>query len=427
MGGLGLEGGEINVRGLALMVAFGLALMGPAAGATDRAATFAERLAQVRTPLQVGNGAFGGAGATILAQAVSDARYVLIGEDHLTREIPQFTADLCRLMAPKGLAALAVEVGPQAAAVVDANLRRPDRRDRIAAFMLAHPDSMAFQNGNDESDMAAACAQAAGPGFRLWGLDQEFFGAAGNLIERMTSAHPGPIARAAIARLATAERSATAAALLSGSPGQLLVYAITDRERDDARAAIAKDGGARVRALFAAFEETRAIYLSQNTDPYASNGARARLMKRTLLDYLTGAPEQARVLFKFGDAHVRKGINGFGQRDLGNFVAERADGEGVASLHLLVVGLRGTHALYNGVGRQVRHEPFVLTDDADFAWLKDAVPGGDATKDWTLLDLRPLRVRPPRDLPAAWKQVIDGFDMVVVAPAVTPSSLLGAR
>jgi hypothetical protein len=379
MGGLGLEGGEINVRGLALMVAFGLALMGPAAGATDRAATFAERLAQVRTPLQVGNGAFGGAGATILAQAVSDARYVLIGEDHLTREI------------------------------------------------VAHPDSMAFQNGSDESDMAAACAQAAGPGFRLWGLDQEFFGAAGNLIERMTSAHPGPIARAAIARLATAERSATAAALLSGAPGQLLVYAITDRERDDARAAIAKDGGARVRALFAAFEETRAIYLSQNADPYASNGARARLMKRTLLDYLTGAPEQARVLFKFGDAHVRKGINGFGQRDLGNFVAERADGEGVASLHLLVVGLRGTHALYNGVGRQVRHEPFVLTDDADFAWLKDAVPGGDATKDWTLLDLRPLRVRPPRDLPAAWKQVIDGFDMVVVAPAVTPSSLLGAR
>jgi hypothetical protein len=426
-GMIGARGGDEDVRGSALMAAVGLAVIGSAAGAADRPAGAAESLAHVRSSLQVGNGAFGGSGAAILAQAVSGARYVLIGEDHLTREIPQFTADLCRLMAPKGLAALAVEIGPQAAEVVETNLRRPDRRERIGAFMLAHPDAMAFQNGSDESDMAAACAQAAGPGFRLWGLDQEFFGAAGNLIERMAAADPGPMARAAIARLASAERSATAAALRSGSPGQLLIYTVTDQQLDDARAAIASDGGAQVRALFAAFEETRAIYLSQNTNPYASNGARAGLMKRTLLDYLTRAPAPARVLFKFGDAHMRKGINGLGQRDLGNFVAERADGEGVPSLHLLVVGMRGTHALYNGVGRQVRHEPFVLTDDPDFAWLRDAVPAKEATNDWTLLDLRPLRVKPPRDLPAAWKRVIDGFDMVVVAPAITPSSLLGAR
>ncbi len=364
----------------------------------------------------------------MLTRAVSDARYVLIGEDHLTREIPNFTADLCRLMAPQGLAALAVEIGPEAAHVVNANLRRPDRRERIGSFMRAHPDSVAFQNGSDESDMAAACAQAAGLGFQIWGLDQEFFGATGNLLERMASAHPGPLARAAIARLAAAERSATKAALASGSPGQLLIFTITDEQLDDARAAIVADGGKRVRALFAALETTRAIYLAQSSDPYGSNGARARLMKRTLLDYMNGAPPKARVLFKFGDAHMRKGINGLGQRDLGNFVAERADGEGAISLHLLVVGMRGTHALYNGVGRQVRLEPFILTDDADFTWLKDAVPTNEAaSKDWTLLDLRPLRSRPPSDLPDAWKRIIEGFDMIVVSPIITPSNLLGAR
>lgn len=416
------------MRGSTLIAAVSFALLGSEAGAVDRPSTLQARLAEVRTSLTVDDRAFGGPGAEILARAVASARYVLVGEDHLTREIPRFTADLCRLMAPKGLTALAVEIGPEAAKVVDANLRRPDRRERIGSFMLAHPDAMAFQNGSDESDMAAACAQAAGPKLQLWGLDQEFFGATGNLLERMTAAHPGPIARAAIARLSASERSATAAALASGSPSNLLIFTITDEQLADARAAIAKDGGARVQALFAALEKTRTIYLGQNTDPYASNGARARLMKRTLVDYFNNAAPEARVLFKFGDTHMRKGVNGLGQRDLGNFVAERADGDGVESLHLLVVGLRGTHAFYNGVGRQVRHEPFVLTDDADFAWLKDAVPAnGAASSDWTLLDLRALRGRQPRDISATWKRIIEGFDMVVVAPDITPSDVLGAR
>ena len=425
--GIATRVGE-GVRGSRVVAGIGFAVLGSAAGAADRSVTWPEQLAEVRTSLEVGDRGFKGAGAGLLARAVSDARYVLIGEDHLTREIPEFTANLCRLMAPQGLAALAVEIGPEAANVVNANLRLPDRRERIGAFMRSHPDSMAFQNGSDENDMAAACAEASGVGFHLWGLDQEFFGATGNLLERMASAQPGPVAHMAIKRLSAAEHSATKAALASGSPGQLLIYTITEEQLADARAAIERDGGSRVQALFAAFEKTRAIYLGQNTNPYESNCARAKLMKRTLLDYLKGTFPKARVLFKFGDVHMGKGINSLGQRDLGNFVAERAEGEGVGSLHLLVLGRRGTHALYNGVGRQVRLEPFELTDDADFMWLKDALPTNEnSSKEWILLDLRPLRAKPPHDLPEASHRIIKAFDMIVVAPIITPSHVLGAR
>lgn len=417
-------------RGLILAIGAAMTALSTAALAQSEApsAPFAERLVQLRAPLQVRDRDFAGPGAAILTAAIKSSRYVLIGEDHLTREIPQFTANLCRTMAVDGLGALAVEVGPEAADIVDANLRRPDRLERIGRFMHEHPDAMAFQNGRDESDMAAACAGAAGSRFRLWGLDQEFFGAAGNILERMLAAKPGPTARAAIERLLAAERAATAAALASGSPGQLLIYAASDQQLGETRAAITKDGGPRVLALFAGLEKTREIYLKQNTDPYASNGERARLMKRTLVTYLDSVRPTTRVLFKFGDAHMRKGLNGLGQRDLGNFVAERAEGEGARSLHLLVLGRRGTHALYNGVGRQARQEPFVLSDDADFAWLKDVMPAaGAAATDWTLLDLRPLRERPPRAMPAAWRHLVDGFDMVVIASEITPSSLVGTR
>jgi hypothetical protein len=192
---------------MAIMAGIVLTLLGASAGAADRPPTFAERLELVRPSLEV-----------VLAEAVLDARYVLIGEDHLTREIPQFTTDLCRMMAPKGLAVLAVETGPEAAQVVNTILRRPDRRNRLAAFMHTHPDAMAFQNGRDESDMAASCAQAAGLEFQLWGLDQEFFGAAGNLLDRMASAHPGPVARAAAVALRSAAASRMIAARATG-PG----------------------------------------------------------------------------------------------------------------------------------------------------------------------------------------------------------------
>lgn len=337
---------------------------------------FATRLAHARTPLRVDGVTLSGPAADVLAEAVASARYVLIGEDHLSREIPRFTTALCRLMAPTGLRAMAVEIGPQAAEIVNDALRRPDRVSRLTRLLSARPDAVAFQNGVDESAMAAACARAAGPAFTIWGLDQEFLGASGLLLERMRAARPGPVASAAIARLAALDRSATAAALASGSPGQLLLYTIDDRQMQEAAAAIATDGGPRATALFAALAETRAIYLGQSTDGEASNARRARLMKRTLADKLATVPRSSRILFKFGDLHMAKGTNARHLRDLGNFVAERAEGDGATSLHIAVYGAAGTHALYGGVGRQVRNEPFVLAEDADYAWVKEAARAG---------------------------------------------------
>lgn len=397
---------------------------------TNMKTPWANRIEQARTTLRVDADGLHGTGATVLGAAIRPARYVLIGEDHLSREIPLFTTGVCRLMVPDGLDAFAVEIGPEAARFVNGVLRRADRLDRLSDFMRAHPDALAFQNGRDESDMAAACARLAGPGFAIWGLDQEFFGASGYLLEQMLAARPGPRARAAIERLAGADRAGTQKALASGSPGDLFLYAIGDQALRDAETAIASDGGRRTQELFAALLETRAIYLGQNIDGFASNARRARLMKRTLARYLDQRRRPARVLFKFGDAHMAKGINGLGQRDVGNFVAERAEGEGASSLHIAVYGAKGIHALYGGVGRQVREEPFVITDDADYAWLKEALPrpsGNASDKDWTVIDLRSLRAKLPPDADPAWRDVIRRYDIVVVAPEITPSSLVGSR
>ncbi len=388
---------------------------------------FATRLDRARATLQVDDEGLHGPGAAVIADAVQQARYVLIGEDHLSQEIPRFATGICRIMAPGGLNAFAVETGPETTKVINENLRRPDRASRIAAFTDAHPDVMAFQNGRDESDMAARCARLAGPRFRMWGLDQEFLGASGYLLDQMLAADPGPRARTAIEGLRAFDRTATAAAVASGSPGDFFLFRTSDPQIAAAGTAIAHDGGSRVRALFDALRETRAIYLGQNTDGFASNGRRARLMKRTLVGYLDAVPQPARVMFKFGDVHMAKGVNGLGQRDVGNFVAERAEGEGVSSLHIAVYGAKGVHALYGGVSRPLRQEPFVMSDDPDYAWLKDALAARDtahADRDWMLVDLRALRSRPSADTPPAWRRMAQAYDLLVVAPELTPSVLL---
>ena len=153
-------------------------------------------------------------------------------------------------------------------------------------------------------------------------------------------------------------------------------------------------------------------------------------MKRALAGYFATTPpgSGARVLFKFGDNHMGKGFNGLGQRDLGNFVAERAEGEGATSLHMIVVGAKGIHALYNGVGRQVRQEPFVMSDDKDYAWISDVLAARSKSltaNDWLVIDLRSLRDGPTSDMTTQWRELIRRYDIVVLAPALTPSNLVG--
>jgi len=393
------------------------------------APSFAERLAQAGTPLAVRPEGFSGPGAAILSEAVGASRYVLIGESHLSREIPAFTTNVCRMMAPGGLTAMVVETGPEAAKAVDVMMRAPDREQQISGFMSAHPDAMAFLNSRAEGQTVADCAGVAGADFKLWGLDQEFFGVSGYLFEQMLAANPGPLARAQIETLVGQEQTAMQAALASGSPGDLFLFTVTDAVFDQAGTAIDQDGGDRAKALFAALRETRAIYQASQSGRGDPNGRRARLMKRTLAAHFAEAP-QARVLMKFGAYHLYKGFNPLGQRDVGNFVAEQGDGMGVKSLNMIVVGARGVEAGYNGVGRQVKVYDFDATTGEDADWRKDVMaarPTDAAPGDWVLVDLRRLRSRDLEALTPEWRDIIRGYDLAVVAPELSPSSVLGTH
>lgn len=396
--------------------------------ATLPGTNFPARVSQAESVLQLGSAALRGPGAAVLSAAIDGAQYVLVGEAHFSQEIPRFTVSLCHQMARKGLRAMAVETGPEAVRILNNDLRRSDRTARLSAFMRRHPDAMAFQNNIAESAMSADCAREAGGAFQLWGLDQEFFGASGFMLEEMAAAARGPAAKEAIARLRELDQRSTAEAVSSGSPGKLLVYAVSDAQMAAARTNIAKDGGSRALQLFDSLAETRAIFLASSSGIGDPNGLRARLIKRTMSSYLRKVPDNSRVLVKFGDVHVAKGINSLRQRDLGNFVTEYAEGRGTSSLHILVMGQEGSLGAYNGFGRQVKVEPYAPISDEDYPWLASALAGRPkqaALSDWILIDLRQLRDVPALEMPAAWRQLILRYDLVAIAPKLTPAFLMG--
>ncbi len=392
--------------------------LGTAAPAQPPAAppSLADALKANRHALLVGPGVFSGDGAPILDKAVASARFVAVGEDHLTREIPAFVGALCERMG-RDLSGLVLEVGPRALAAIEPALRSTDRLRRMGAFNRAYPSGIAFLSSRADNDMAAHCL-AVRPGLRLIGIDQEFLGSAGLILDRILATRLTPAARAEIARLRAEERRRAAAAARSGDPRDLFLVAMGEEDAlARAEAALRHGGTPAAAAMLADLRKSREIYLMGGN---ASNRLRARLLKSNLAAQL---PARGKVILKMGDWHIYRGYNPLNNRDLGNWLAERADSEGTPSLHILILGAKGVHALYGGYARPLRREPFTMAEDRDYRWLQAAIDasGPGAGGGWTLFDLRKVRDARPAGLDVAWRRVLDGFDLLVLVPELSPS------
>ena len=127
------------------------------------------------------------------------------------------------------------------------------------------------------------------------------------------------------------------------------------------------------------------------------------------------------MLLKFGEWHLYKGFNPLHQRDLGNYIAEMADGQGSSSLHICVLGAKGTHMLYGGYNRPAKLEPFVMAEDDDYHWLKPVVDN-QVPNAWTLYDLRNLRFQKLGAVDPDMERVIYGYDLLVIVPELTPAN-----
>jgi hypothetical protein len=388
----------------------------------------ADQLVAHRTDVGVDGGRFSGPGAAVIASAARGARFVVLGEDHGVVEIAGVASALYGLVQPEGFDSIALEVGPYAAARLADVVRAPSPRDTLRAFLHAYPLSLPIYGWAEDFALLEEAARRAGSRLRLFGLDQEFMGAAGLLLDTALARAPAGQARALItaARERAADRYMHARE--TGDPRDLFLISAARDELValcDAGRAAGLDTVAPLEALL----ESRDIYAAHETDGVAAGAARAAIMRRNLAAAMAHG---GNLFIKVGAYHAFRGTTPLGLEDVGSLVAQRSQEVGAPSLHMMVVGIRGAQSAFVQVGVPMAAQAFDLCgEDSPLPGLAPLIRIASEQAGWSLFDLRPLRAsvaaqgagsqRAAAGVQDGVVQVIEGYDLVLLIPEATAS------
>ena len=393
------------------------------------AQAFPERLLQNRYQITLQDGHLSGSGLAILQDALKDAQFVLLGEDHGIAQIPQIDSAIYDMIAPQGFHTFAIEVGPLVGARLQSWVNQKDGRAQLAALDKQYPFSIAFYDWSEEYDLLSKCSQAFPGKCRMWGLDQELMGSSGLILQAILDTHPGPEASKETKQLLDENTTKYAAAAKSGNPGELFMMSASDTELNHLKDLLAKEGSARSQALLASLIESREIYQkNMSNNGFESNRQRALLMKsnfhRNYQHAVHADATPPKIVFKFGFWHMYKGFNPMHNNDLGNLVAELADVQSAKSVHIGLLAVKGKQLKFAGMGRPFEPADLNLAQDkdSDFLYLKPMFDNL-ASDGFSLFDLRAFRkgfssLGPiDKDL----ERLIFGYDFLILIPNATPS------
>jgi hypothetical protein len=364
------------------------------------ALTLADAIAKQAYPITVAHGALAGKGADVLKTAIDDATFVMLGEDHGIEQIPSFDSAVCAELAPHGFHRLALEVGPSVADTLATDAAAParDGARQLKAFDARYPESIAFYTWREDFGFVASCARSIAAhkqSLEIWGVDQELMGASQLLFDRILATTPGDDAAHAIETLAAAARDARAAAAKTNDFGKLFMISVEQTPLDAAAALLASQGSKAAQQLFASLLASRAIYQGQmSASPYASNLARAQLMKDQFFGALSAAAGKdkamPKVIVKLGAWHLYRGLNPLRSSDLGNLIAEAAAAHDVHAVNVLILGVTGKQLTATGPGAYKPSALDLRDKDSAYSFLGDFY-AAQAPHAWTLFDLRALR------------------------------------
>jgi hypothetical protein len=374
-------------------------------------------------PMQAdADGRLSGAGAELLITAGRDAQFFLIGEEHGVAQIPLVAAGLFRELAPHGYRHLAIETGEFLAAELNRLVLADTGGAAYAAFQRDYFPGAPFYNWREDAALLrTAIAASDGRDDVLWGLDYDIV-ADRYTLRRLRDIAPNPRARAAAESAIARADSALQQALATQNPGLLMMFGGADDWYAPLRQAYAPEPGSEADRIITLMERTREIngYWG-NQQVYQSNYERAQLNKRQLMRYLHAATEREgrmpRVMMKFGASHMVRGRSFTQVFDLGTLASEIADVHGSRSFGVLMLGGAGTtHAVIDPRVFRSVEAPIEIEE-----WARPFYDAADP-RQWTVIDLRPIRARIPRlgTLADQTLQVLYGFDAVVILSGSGP-------
>ncbi|MBX7220313.1 MAG: hypothetical protein K1Y36_10245 [Blastocatellia bacterium] len=385
-------------------------------------------------PLTVEGGKLTGAGADVLHREAKAAQFVLLGEDHGMTEMPQLTAMLFEELAPAGFEYFASEIGPLSARHLEKVARGPNSTEALATMNKQYPFGIPFYFWKEE----CAMVQAIGSKTRqktnwLWGLDQEFILSANFHFERLVELTRKTKAEAVVQEMYQPLKTEFAHMVESKNPASVFMASARPEDFDRLEKALEGVPNPAVAEIFRELKVSWEVYLKNaGNQGYASNTQRSKLMKQHFMDYYKQAYKRdgklPKVLFKFGMMHTKRGRSWLNVYDMGNLAAELAASNGSQSLHVVVVGAGGaTNGYFPFVGNEAdKKKPYNVVEEMNFFDVKPLLAAAQG-KNWTLLDLRPLRPlaqgRKLGKIDPRLEEFIWGYDMAIVIPEIHASTL----
>jgi hypothetical protein len=400
-----------SYRAWPLAAALLAGLLGQSAHAQD--STFARLSQRNQYTMTLSGTQFAGPGWDKLQQDIRQSQLVLLGEDHGTAQIPAFATALARELKP---AVYVAEIDKYQAQDLSQLASQPGLP---TVFMKEHPMGLTFYSWAEEFELAR---YLRGQHAAVLGIDQVSLVSSGRFFAMLAGKVKSPATKTYLLKRAATYQAQDRAKMSKGT-GNFSIYqrpAALDSLRS-----LTRTESPEVRQMVQDFAASSGIYqLAGQGDP-RSHQLRINLMKRNLLEGLAtyqrpGQPLPT-MLFKFGATHVSRGVslNG-GVYDVGNLALNLADAHNQKSLHIYVIGQRGTRV--QGFNPDDFSKNVAAYSNAE-ELQPFAAPAGSTA--WQVFDLRPLR-RALRNnkLKVSSHEVevtLMGYDYLIIIPETTAS------
>lgn len=362
-------------------------------------------------------GQFSGPGWDKLTQELAESRFVLVGESHGLAQVPAFTQAVAERFAPQVFVAELDACQAQDLADLVAQPGPP------VAYLREHPSSLAFYSWAEEFELVRFLRARQ---VELWGIDQVFLASTGRYYARLAEQVRDPATQARLREWATRYQAQDRAALQAGT-NDFSMFTQPPAAVQELLALVQAESPA-VQALARAYALSHHIYQQQLAGT-GGHQQRVNLLKRNLLALLLHWQAGAqlpwpRVLAKMGALHLARNLSPLvsgGYFDVGNLLQNLAEVQDQQSLHLFIVGKRGTQAVGSHPDDPTQNS--VAYGPEEFAFLKPFFRRTGTA--WAVFDLRPLREAaltnklrlPNQNL----LRTILGYDLLVVIPETTAS------
>ncbi len=394
-----------------VVAAFGLLALAVSAGAQPPQSLEAA-IAENTLPIEFDSQRLTGPGAEFLVDQGSKSQFFVLGEQHYTREMPQVTTALFRMLQSEAdYQFLALEQDPLMAMTVAAKPLRGDEA-AILDYARRYPNAFTFETDQEIEMISEVSASSNAMANPVWGVDQIF-----GILHVLDFIRPCARNSTAGARIDTLVEFARPFERNRFEPGRRLIVGEGGLElpADISRLQNLIDQDSCPNEALAASQLERSIQIyahwraAQEGAPtkFSQNFEREENMKQLFMHFYKEAEiseeEPPKVLMKLGHQHAIRDRNWSGVLSLGDFVSSLATSRDSQSFHV---------SMY--LNNENEGHFFLLTESQHYSPLLAAVSPGESA----VIDLRSLRGRAYagqfEGMTDRLKKVIFGFDAILL-------------